>query len=67
MTRKYDKCFFLSCTSIQLEPNDAASFAGERVRGRAGVPEGYLSPEGLSAGVSLGGEVSREEGGRSKL
>lgn len=35
--------------------------------GWAGVPEGYLSPEGLSAGVSLAGEVSREEGGRSKL
>lgn len=37
------------------------------VYGRAGVPEGYLSPEGLSAGMKLAGEVSREEGGRSKL
>lgn len=40
---------------------------GRVVCGWAGVPEGYLSPEGLSAGLSLGGEVSREEGGRSKL
>lgn len=37
------------------------------IGGWAGVPERYLPPEGLSAGVSAGGEVSREEGGRSKL
>lgn len=37
------------------------------IGGWAGVPERYLSPEGLSAGVSPGGEVSGEEGGRSKL